>query len=49
MTSAPDENVKTPRAVAAARNVPVESIGRPQRFLVSDLPRGLLARLLIRD
>ena len=26
-----------------------ESIGRPRRFLVDDLPRGLLARLLIRD
>jgi squalene-associated FAD-dependent desaturase len=27
----------------------MESIGRPQRFLVPDLPRGWLARLLIRD
>lgn len=26
-----------------------ESVGRPRRFLVDDLPRGLLARLLIRD
>ena len=27
----------------------LESVGRPQRFLVDDLPRGLLARWLIRD
>ena len=27
----------------------LESIGRPRRFLVDDLPRGLVARLLIRD
>ena len=27
----------------------LESIGRPRRFLVDDLPRGLVARWLIRD
>jgi Flavin containing amine oxidoreductase len=27
----------------------LESVGRPRRFLVDDLPRGPLARLLIRD
>jgi squalene-associated FAD-dependent desaturase len=27
----------------------LESIGRPRRLLVDDLPRGLLARLMIRD
>jgi len=26
----------------------LESLGRPQRVLVDDLPRGLLARLLIK-
>jgi uncharacterized protein with NAD-binding domain and iron-sulfur cluster len=27
----------------------LQSLGRPQRILVPDLPRGMLARLLIRD